>query len=38
LNLSGRNDGNKVKFDKNGAALVSGFSPSLLSNLLGGKI
>jgi hypothetical protein len=30
-------DGNKpVKFDKNGA-LVSGFSPSLLSNLLGGK-
>jgi hypothetical protein len=37
-NLSGRNDGNKpVKFDKNGA-LVSGFSPSLLSNLLGGKI
>jgi hypothetical protein len=37
-NLSGRNDGNKpVKFDKNGAALVSGFSPSLLSNLLGGK-
>ena len=37
-NLQSRNDSNKpVQFDKNGTALVSGFSPSLLSNLLGGK-
>mgnify|MGYP005607192181 CR=1 FL=1 len=37
-NLASRNDKNKpVKFDKNGTALVSGFSPSLLSSLLGGK-
>lgn len=37
-NLAGRNDKNKpVAFDKDGTALVSGFSPSLLSSLLGGK-
>jgi len=37
-NLASRGDSNKpVKFDKNGCALVSGFSPSILTNLLGGK-
>ena len=37
-NIHSRNDSNKpVQFDKNGTALVSGFSPSLLTNLLGGK-
>lgn len=37
-NLASRGDANKpVQFDKNGTALVSGFSPSILTNLLGGK-
>jgi len=37
-NLCSRNDKNKpVSFDKAGTALVSGFSPALLSSLLGGK-
>lgn len=37
-NLASRGDKNKpVHFDKAGTALVSGFSPSLLSSLLGGK-
>jgi len=37
-NLASRNDKNKpVQFDKGNTALVSGFSPSILSNLLGGK-
>ncbi len=37
-NLASRNDSNKpVQFDKNGTALVSGFSPSLLTSLLSGK-
>lgn len=37
-NLAARNDKNKpVHFDKSGTALVSGFSPALLSSLLGGK-
>jgi hypothetical protein len=37
-NLASRGDKNKpVHFDKSGTALVSGFSPSILSNLLGGK-
>ncbi len=37
-NLASRGDKNKpVKFDKSGTALVSGFSPALLSSLLGGK-
>lgn len=37
-NLASRGDKNKpVHFDKNGTALVSGFSPSLLTGLLGGK-
>jgi hypothetical protein len=37
-NLHSRSDANKpVKFDKNGTALVSGFSPSLLTSLLAGK-
>jgi len=37
-NLASRNDKNKpVQFDKNGTALVSGFSPALLGSLLGGK-
>jgi hypothetical protein len=37
-NLASRNDKNKpVQFDKSGTALVSGFSPALLSSLLAGK-
>lgn len=37
-NLASRGDANKpVQFDKNGTALVSGFSPSILTNLLGGN-
>jgi hypothetical protein len=37
-NIQSRGDSNKpVHFDKNGVALVSGFSPSLLTNLLAGK-
>lgn len=37
-NLAARNDKNKpVHFDKSNTALVSGFSPSLLGSLLGGK-
>lgn len=37
-NLNSRNGGNKpVKFDKQGTALVSGFSPALLTNLLAGN-
>jgi hypothetical protein len=37
-NIQSRNDNNKpVSFDKNGVCLVSGFSPSLLTNLLAGK-
>lgn len=37
-NLASRGDKNKpVKFDKNGTALVSGFSPSLLKSMLGGE-
>jgi hypothetical protein len=37
-NLASRGDSNKpVQFDKNGTALVSGFSPSILTNLLGGN-
>lgn len=37
-NIQSRGDNNKpVQFDKSGAALVSGFSPSLLTNLLAGK-
>lgn len=37
-NLASRGDANKpVQFDKNGTALVSGFSPSLLTSLLSGK-
>lgn len=37
-NLNSRNDSNKpVSFDKNGTCLVSGFSPSILKNLLAGK-
>lgn len=37
-NLQSRGDKNKpVQFDKNGTALVSGFSPALLTSLLGGK-
>lgn len=37
-NIQSRGDDNKpVQFDKNGTALVSGFSPALLTNLLAGK-
>ncbi len=37
-NIQSRNDDNKpVHFDTNGTALVSGFSPALLTNLLAGK-
>ncbi len=37
-NLASRGDKNKpVHFDKAGTALVSGFSPSLLTSVLGGK-
>jgi len=36
-NLQARNDNNPVQFDKKGTALVSGFSPNLLANLVGGK-
>ena len=37
-NIQSRGDNNKpVHFDTNGTALVSGFSPALLTNLLGGK-
>jgi|AntRauMFilla1563_2_1112583.scaffolds.fasta_scaffold00362_14 hypothetical protein len=36
-NLNSRNDNSPVSFDKQGTALVSGFSVSLLKNLLGGK-
>jgi hypothetical protein len=37
-NINSRSDSNKpVEFDKNGTCLVSGFSPSLLTNLLGGN-
>jgi hypothetical protein len=37
-NIQSRNDNNKpVHFDKQGTALVSGFSPSLLTSLLAGK-
>jgi hypothetical protein len=37
-NIQSRNgNNNPVKFDESGTALVSGFSPALLTNLLGGK-
>jgi hypothetical protein len=36
-NLNARNNNFPVSFDKNGTALVSGFSPSLLKSLLSGK-
>jgi hypothetical protein len=37
-NIQSRSDNNKpVQFNKLGTALVSGFSPSLLTNLLAGK-
>lgn len=37
-NIQSRGDNNKpVHFDTNGTALVSGFSPALLTNLLSGK-
>jgi hypothetical protein len=37
-NLNSRNDSNKpVQFDTKGTALVSGFSPALLTNLVAGK-
>jgi len=36
-NIQSRNANNPVQFDKQGTALVSGFSPSLLTGLLAGK-
>ena len=36
-NIQSRNDNNPVQFDKTGTALVSGFSPALLTSLLAGK-
>lgn len=36
-NLNGANNNFPVKFDENGTALVSGFSPALLTSLLAGK-
>ena len=36
-NLNARNDNFPVKFDVQNTALVSGFSPALLRNLLAGK-
>lgn len=36
-NIQSRNSNMPVKFDKQGTALVSGFSPSLLKSLLSGK-
>ena len=37
-NIQSRGDNNKpVQFDENGCCLVSGFSPSLLTNLLAGR-
>lgn len=37
-NIQSRGDNNKpVRFDKEGTCLVSGFSPSILTNLLSGK-
>lgn len=35
-NLNARNNNNPVQFDKQGTCLVSGFSPSLLKNILKG--
>jgi hypothetical protein len=36
-NIHSKSDNVPVQFDKNGTALVSGFSPALLTNLLAGK-
>jgi hypothetical protein len=36
-NIQSRNKNNPVQFDKQGTALVSGFSPALLTGLLGGE-
>jgi hypothetical protein len=37
-NLNARPGNNPVKQDKSGAALVSGFSPSILATLLGADV
>lgn len=36
-NLNAKGGNFPVEFDKNGTALVSGFSPSILKSILGGK-
>jgi hypothetical protein len=36
-NLNARNNNFPVQFDESGTALVSGFSPALLTNLLSGE-
>jgi len=37
-NIQSRNGGVPVAFDKQGTALVSGFSPAIMTSLLGGDI
>ena len=37
-NIQSRNGGVPVAFDKAGTALVSGFSPAIMTSLLGGDI
>jgi hypothetical protein len=36
-NIHSKSDNSPVRFDERGTALVSGFSPSILKNILGGK-
>jgi len=36
-NLASRQSNNPVRFDQEGTALVSGFSPSIMTSILGGK-